>query len=89
MDAVSLSARCDVMLIMVLTLASLSVTPAVAVKARHFDAGVQRDPSMFAANLVTRILEFLQPHRFPWDKDDSAVLSIKEMTKNIGRSVRS
>lgn len=78
--------RCDVMLMMVLTLASSSVTPAVAVKSRHFDAGPKKDPSMFAANLVTRMLWFLQPRRFPWDKDDGAVLSIKEMTKKIGKA---
>lgn len=76
--------RCDVMLLMVLTLASSSVTPAVAVKERQFGAGPSKDPSMFAANLVTRMLWFLQPHMFPWEEDDGAVLSIKEMTKKIG-----
>lgn len=76
--------RCDVMLLLVLTLASSSVTPTVAVKERHFTVGPSKDPSMFAANLVTRMLWFLQPDRFPWDKDDGAVLSIKEMTKKIG-----
>jgi hypothetical protein len=81
--------RCDVMLMMALTLASSSVTPAVAVKKRHFEAGPSKDPSMFAANLVTRMLWFLQPNRFPWDEDDGAVLSVKEMTKKIGKTAMS
>ncbi|KAF2175026.1 hypothetical protein K469DRAFT_768172 [Zopfia rhizophila CBS 207.26] len=49
------------MLIIVLTLASLSVTPFVAPKARDFKAGPRKDPAMFTANLVTRMLWFLRP----------------------------
>ncbi|KAF2174792.1 hypothetical protein K469DRAFT_770346 [Zopfia rhizophila CBS 207.26] len=74
---------CDVMLMMVLTLASSSVTPFVAPKARDFEAGPRKDPAMFAANLVTRMLWFLRPQSFPWKADAGSVLRVPEMTKKI------
>jgi hypothetical protein len=77
---------CDVMLMMVLTLAASSVTPFVAPKTRYFDAGPRKDPAMFAANLVTRMLWFFQPHKFPWDTDAGLVLRVSEMTKKIGKA---
>ena len=76
---------CDVMLMLVLTMASSSVTPTVLPKAREFSAGPKKDNSMFAANLVTRMLWFFQPGYFPWDADSGVVLRVSEMTKKIGK----
>ena len=76
---------CDVMLMLVLTMASSSVTPTVLPKAREFSAGPKKDNSMFAANLVTRMLWFLRPEYFPWDADGGVVLRVSEMTKKIGK----
>jgi hypothetical protein len=78
---------CDVMLIMVLTLASSSVTPTVAPKAREFSAGPKKDSSMFAASLVTRMLWFLRPKCFPWDGTSGVILRVSDMTKKIGELV--
>ncbi len=46
----------DVMLMLVLTLASSSVTLAVPPKTRAFRVGKKKDAASFAANLVTRML---------------------------------
>jgi hypothetical protein len=78
---------CDVMLMMALTLASSSVTPSVAPKTQHFQAGANKDAAMFAANLVTKMLWFLQPQKFPWEVDAGLVLRVPEMTKKIGKIV--
>lgn len=79
---------CDVMLMMVLTLASSSVTPAVAPKAQAFSAGPKKDSSMFAASLVTRMLWSLRPEAFPWDTNNGAILRVADMTKKIGTLVK-
>ena len=76
---------CDVMLMLVLTMASSSATPTVLPKARAFSAGPKKDSSMFAANLVTRMLWYFRPECFPWDSDSSVVLRVSEMTKKIGK----
>jgi hypothetical protein len=75
---------CDLMLLLVLTLASSSETPTIAPKAREFSVGPKKDNSMFAANLVTRMLWFLRPECFPWDADAGVVLRVAEMTKKVG-----
>lgn len=77
---------CDVLLMMVLTLASSSVTPTVAPKTQAFSAGPKKDSSMFAASLVTRMLWFLRPKAFPWETTDGVILRVPDMTKKIGRS---
>jgi hypothetical protein len=77
---------CDVMLMLALTLASSSVTPTVAPKTRHISVGARKDPALFAANLVTRMLWFLRPQAFPWKADAGPVLRIPEMTKKLGMS---
>ncbi|KAH7334190.1 hypothetical protein BKA66DRAFT_480077 [Pyrenochaeta sp. MPI-SDFR-AT-0127] len=59
------------------------VTPTIAPKARQFSVGPKKDSSMFAANLVTRMLWFSQPQCFPWDADAGGVLRVSEMTKKI------
>lgn len=76
-------ALCDLMLMLVLTMASCSVTPTVAPHTRHFDAGPRKDPALFAANLATRMLWYLLPDHFPWKEDHRLVLRIPEMTKKI------
>ena len=74
---------CDVLLMMVVTLSSCSVTPWVATNGKGFEVGERKDPAQFAANLATRMLWFLRPKAFPWDKDEGVVLRISEMTKKI------
>jgi hypothetical protein len=74
---------CDLMLMLVLTLASCSVTPTVAPQTHHFDVGARKDPALFAANLVTRMLWYLLPEHFPWEEDNQLVLRVPEMTKKI------
>ena len=44
------------MLMLVLTLALLSVTPIVVPKTQHFSEGAKKDLVLFISNLVTRIL---------------------------------
>ena len=79
--------RCEVLLMLALTLSSCSVTPQVKSGAQHFEAGATKDPAMFAANLVTRMLWFLRPEWFPWEQDKGGVLCVNEMTKKIGKPV--
>lgn len=74
---------CDVLLMLVLTFSASSVTPTVAVKSQHFEAGARKDPALFAASMATRMLWFLHPEAFPWEQDDGMVLRVSEMTKKI------
>ncbi|KAL6154894.1 hypothetical protein ACJQWK_11937 [Exserohilum turcicum] len=71
------------MLMIVLTLASSSVTPTVAPKAQAFSAGPKKDSSMFTASLVTRMLWSLRPEAFPWDTNNGTILRVADMTKKI------
>jgi len=74
---------CDLLLMLVLTVSSSSVTPMVRMQGHTFEAGPRKDPKIFAAGLVTRMLWYLRPNAFPWNKDDGQVLRISEMTKKI------
>ncbi|KAF2664817.1 hypothetical protein BT63DRAFT_418151 [Microthyrium microscopicum] len=74
---------CDVLLMLVLTFSSSSVTPRVAAQSKHFKAGPRKDPRIFAASMVTRMLWFLHPEAFPSEQDDGMVLRVPEMTKKI------
>jgi hypothetical protein len=56
---------CDVPLMLVLTLSSSSVTPFVLTKSHHIEAGLRKDPKLFATSLATRMLWFLRPEAFP------------------------
>lgn len=78
--------KCDLMLMLVLTLASSSATPTVAVNATEFSKGPTKNSEMFAAALVTRMLWSLRPDYFPSEEDDGWVLSVREMTKKIGKT---
>ncbi len=76
----------DVMMMLVLTLASSTITPHIAPGQRMFSAALKnKDPSLLAANMVTRMLWFMRPGAFPWDKNDKGVLRVSEMTKKIGK----
>lgn len=79
--------RCDLMLMLALTMAGSSVTPQVKEDERCFSAAEKKkSPAMFAANLVTRMLWFLKPTSFPeGTKDERGVMRISEMTKKIGK----
>lgn len=76
---------CDLMLMLVLTLASSSETPTIAPTAREFSVGSKKRNSMFAANLVTRMLWFLRPSHFPWNANAGVILRVSEMTKKVGK----
>lgn len=77
---------CDLMLILTLTITASSATPEVQPNSKAFSvAGRRRDTTLLAANMVTRMLWFLRPDAFPWDKDDGKVLRVSEMTKKIGK----
>lgn len=78
---------CDLLLMIALTFASSSVTPEVAPNSKGFGAAAKRkDPALLAVNLVTRMLWFLRPQRFPRDADCGSVLRVSEMTKKIGKT---
>ena len=75
----------DLMMMLTLTMAASTVTPTVAPGERGFSAADKRkEPELLAANMVTRMLWFMRPQSFPWDKDEKGVLRVSEMTKKIG-----
>lgn len=78
---------CDLMLMLTLTITASSATPEVRPNTKCFNVTTKRrDPALLAANMVTRMLWFLRPEAFPWDKDRDSVLRVSEMTKKIGES---
>lgn len=78
---------CDLMLMLTLTITASSATPEVRPNTKGFNVTTRRrDPALLAANMVTRMLWFLRPEAFPWDKDRDSVLRVSEMTKKIGES---
>ena len=77
---------CDLMLILALTIASSTATPQVAPKKTCFSvASKRKDPAMLAANMVTRMLWFLERDSFPWKENKHGVLRVSEMTKKMGK----
>ncbi|KFY11345.1 hypothetical protein V491_07243 [Pseudogymnoascus sp. VKM F-3775] len=74
----------DVLLMIVLTFASSTVTPALPMRGSHFVVGPQKDPRFLAATLATRMLWFLHSQDFPWYEDDDTVLGVPEMMKKMG-----
>lgn len=77
---------CNLMLMLVLTIASSSVTPHVAKGEHAFSPSSKpHNPANLAANLVTRMLWFFKRDWFPWKEDDGQILRIPEMTKKIGK----
>ncbi|KAJ9412797.1 hypothetical protein QL093DRAFT_2570104 [Fusarium oxysporum] len=62
----------------------IPATPEVRPNTKGFSVTAKRrDPALLAANMVTRMLWFLRPEAFPWDKDQDTVLRVSEMTKKI------
>ncbi len=76
---------CDLIILLALTMASSTETPQAKGKKQGFCTGKRKDPDILAANMVTRMLWYLQPSKFPWTKDDRGILCIKEMTKKVGK----
>ena len=74
---------CDLLLILVLTIASSSTTPTMLPSKHEFEVGTSKNASSFIANLATRILWFLRPNHFTIAGSNSTVLSITKMTKKI------
>ena len=74
---------CDLLLMLVLTMASSSTTPTVLPSKHEFEIGALKNASSFTANLATRILWFLRPNHFTIIGGNSTVLSITKMTKKI------
>ncbi|KAH7109222.1 hypothetical protein EDB81DRAFT_930064 [Dactylonectria macrodidyma] len=75
---------CDLMLILTLTITASSATPEVQPNTKVFSVATKRrDPALLAANMVMRMLWFLRPKEFPWEKDDGQVLRVTEMIKKI------
>lgn len=78
-------ARCDLMLMLALTVAASSATPKMKTKELGFEVAARKKESdRVAAALVTRMLWFLQPDAFPSDKEENGVLSMASMTKKMG-----
>ncbi|GKU15179.1 unnamed protein product [Fusarium langsethiae] len=49
----------------------------------NFEPGPPRNRQLLAVTLMTRMLWFLYPQCFPWDRDDGMVLRIPEMMKRM------
>ncbi len=78
--------RCDLLLMLVLTVCSSSERLDVKEGEHHFSASDRpNNPTMLAACLVTRMLWFLRRESFPWSKDEGQVLRVPEMIKKMGK----
>ena len=73
----------NLLLMLVLTMASSSATPTVLPSKHEFEVGVSKDASLFIANLATYMLWFLRPNHFTMASGNSIVLSITKMTKKM------
>ncbi|KAF6788127.1 hypothetical protein CSOJ01_15097, partial [Colletotrichum sojae] len=76
---------CCLMLMITLTVCSSSETPEVAPGSRKFGTAAKRkDPAQLALVMVTRMMWFLYPGSFPWDKGSGGTAhDVAEMTKKI------
>ncbi|KAH7111530.1 hypothetical protein EDB81DRAFT_829133 [Dactylonectria macrodidyma] len=74
---------CDLLMMVVLTIASSTVTPALPMHRCDFEDGPRKTPELLAATLTTRMLWFLYPEWFPWEGDRGLVLSVPEMVKKM------
>ncbi len=80
--------RCDVLLILVLTICSSSERLDVREREAHFSLSEKpNSPAMLAACLVTRMLWFMRRDAFPWAKDEGQVLRVPDMIKRMGEFV--
>lgn len=77
---------CDVMLMLVLTVTASTETPDVKVNSSTFSVGSKKEPSLLAANMVTKMLWFLRPNAFPWENaNDKRGYRVGDMVKKIGK----
>lgn len=77
--------RCDVLLMLALTVGASSATPQVLETEDSFSVATKRkEPALLVANLVTKMLWFLRPEAFPWTEDRGQVLRVPEMIKKTG-----
>jgi hypothetical protein len=79
---------CDLLLMIVLTFASSTVTPALPPYKTSFEAGPKRNRQLLAVTLMTKMLWFLYPQCFPWQNNNDKMLGIPEMTKQMGEMAR-
>ena len=73
----------NLLLMLVLTIASSFATPTMLPSKHKFEVGVSKNASSFIANLATRILWFLRSDHFITASNNSTVLSITEITKKM------
>ncbi|KLP14862.1 Uncharacterized protein LW94_6637 [Fusarium fujikuroi] len=76
---------CDLLLMIVLTFTSSTDIPKLPQNKNNFEPGPGRNRQLLALTLMTRMLWFLYPQYFPWDRDDGMVLRIPEMMKRMGK----
>ena len=76
----------DLLLIIALTLMMASELPTIAPRESELKPSDKqgRHHGAWAACLITKMLWFLKPEEFGWDKDKGEVLCVKEMNKKIG-----
>ena len=74
---------CDLLLMLVLIIASSFITPTILPSKHEFEVGALKNTSSFVANLATRILWFLHSNHFTTASSNSIMLSITKMMKKI------
>ncbi|RKK87314.1 hypothetical protein BFJ68_g17067 [Fusarium oxysporum] len=76
---------CDLLLMIVLTFTSSTHIPKLPQNKNNFEPGPEKNSQLLAVTLMTRMLWFLYPQFFPWDRDDGMILRIPEMMKKMGK----
>lgn len=80
---------CDLLLILVMTICSSSERLDVRIGDKRFSVlHNPKNQAMMAECLVTRMLWFLRPLAFPWDRDNGQVLRVPEMIKKMGKCIK-
>ncbi|EXM14330.1 hypothetical protein RAB80_016449 [Fusarium oxysporum f. sp. vasinfectum] len=74
---------CDLLLMIVLTFTSSTHIPKLPQNKNNFEPGPEKNSQLLAVTLMTRMLWFLYPQCFPWDRDDGMILRIPEMMKRM------
>jgi hypothetical protein len=79
--------KCDVMLMLTLTVCASSATPRVLSDQSGFSVAERpQDPAILAANMVTRMMWFLRPEEFSWGTKEERPKGhpVPVMSKKIG-----
>ncbi|KAK8917674.1 hypothetical protein VCV18_008994 [Metarhizium anisopliae] len=80
---------CDLLLILVMTICSSSERLDVRIGDKRFSVSHRpKNQATMAVCLVTRMLWFLRPLAFPWDRDNGQVLRVPEMIKKMGKCIK-